>query len=178
MARKAAVAYLVERSRWLVLALESLDSSAAPARGGSAAVPEMPMLGPHATWVPVEARAATTSRAVEVWRTWLEAAGPARRACRYEAFRSRGDALEEPTSRLALAGLLADEPAQVEPWLDAFYAIDGSQLRLRRYAWSRTEAARWRGDTAAAAIWLARYRALELWAQQPTTAELFQELRL
>lgn len=178
VARSAAVPYLNERAQWLLLALESLSSSAAPTRTGWAAVPKMPMLGPHTTWVPAEARAATTSRAVEVWRTWLAAAGPTRRACRYEAFRSRGDAPDGPTAHLVLAGLLADEPAEVEPWLDAFYAIDGGHTRLRSYAWSRTEAARWRGDATATAIWLARYRALEQWAQQPTTAELFQELRL
>jgi hypothetical protein len=74
--------------------------------------------------------------------------------------------------------LLVDRASEVEPWLDAFYALDAQGTSLRAYCWARGQAARWRGDGAAASLWLERYRALERLANDPLLGDLYQELRL
>ena len=74
---------------------------------------------------------------------------------------------------LLLAGeLLGPGEGEVEVWLDAFSATSGRALGLRAYAWTRAEAARFRGDEAAAARWTTRYRDLAKIASRPDDAEL------
>ena len=74
--------------------------------------------------------------------------------------------------------LTVEEPAQVEPWLDAFFAIDARRWRQQGQAWIRARAARWRGDGGAAALWTARLRTLARWSLEPGAGELTQQLRL
>ena len=162
---------------WLIHRLRGL-AAGRPKQAPTAPILELPAVGPAAGLVSREARKSLFDQALGVWRRWLEAAGPARVAHRYAAFRSRGDAPEARIAHLVCAGLLADAPAEVEPWLDAVYAIDARTVRLRGVALARAQAARWRGDEPASKVWLERYRALEQLASEPAKGELFQQLRL
>jgi hypothetical protein len=180
-ARQTANPVLIERAAWVRLALE--DRHAAKARSDTSAtqdvpVGQLPWLGPREGLVSEKARRQMLRQTLETWRRWIAAEGSARIAQRYAAYRGRGDAPEARVAHLFIAGLLADSPGQIEPWLDAFYALDATKLSLRGYAWARAGAAQWRGDATAARLWLKRYRTLERWAQDPANAELFQRLRL
>jgi hypothetical protein len=87
--------------------------------------------------------------------------------------RHRGDAPPFLVPHLALgAALLAGSPGDVELWLDAYAAVDARRVTHRAYAWSRAEAARWRGDAAAAERWAARLRALRAVAADPEREEI------
>jgi hypothetical protein len=172
---------LLERAAWVQLALDSHQRTMDRRGEGQAAgpsPPQLPFVGPPRGWVADEARQRTLARAHDVWRRWLAAPASTRRACRYEAYRTRGDAPEARVAHLFLAGLLVDAPSEVEPWLDAYYALDASASSLRGYAFARATAAAWRGDQPARRLWLDRYRTLERWAQDPADADLFQRLRL
>jgi hypothetical protein len=111
--------------------------------------------------------------ALLAWQAALAAPAPRRLALRYEAVLQRGDAPRWLTPHFALgAGLLAGAPGDVEVWLDAFGALDARRFTHRAVAWARAEAARWRGDTGAAATWSGRLRALRAVAADPARAEI------
>jgi hypothetical protein len=184
-AHAARHAVLSERGEWLLLALEAQDLAQARSDGpspqgqGAAAVPEqLPFVGVPDPSIPDEVRARQLAATLAVWRRWVQDPSAERRAHRYAAMHARGDAAEARTEHLVLAGLLVDSPSEVEPWLDAYYALDAGSTSIRAYAWARYQAARWRGDSAAAARWLARFRALARWADDPLRGDLYQELRL
>lgn len=179
VARAADHAALQERAGWDELALESLDRVAA-ARSGSGAGSRdlLPFVGPEEPTIAPELRMATVDRLLDVWRAWLGDGPEARRAHRYQAFRQRGDETYALTAQWTVAGGLLDQPAEVEVWLDAYGSLAARHRGLRAYAWSRAQAARWRGDAQAAETWLHRFRAQQRWAHDSTHAELFQELGL
>jgi hypothetical protein len=177
-------AALSERGEWLLLALEAQDLAQArrdgppPAGEGAAATPEqLPLVGVPDPSIPDEVRARQLAATLAVWRRWVQDPPAERRAHRYAAMHARGDAAEARIEHLVLAGLLVDSPSEVEPWLDAYYALDAGSTSIRAYAWARAQAARWRDDSAAAALWLARFRALARWADDPLRGDLYQELR-
>jgi hypothetical protein len=189
---------LGERARWTVTALEELERRAAcgsapaacaserqgesPARRSDAEIAAeqtvLKALGGRGTGLGDDVRAAMLERAMATWRRWLRDDAEQRRAHRYAALGIRGDAPDARAPYWVLGGLLVDEPAQVEPWLDAFSAIDASRATLRAHAWARLEAARWRGDLEAAELWLERYRSLERLANDPLRAEMLRQTRL
>jgi hypothetical protein len=137
-----------------------------------------PWVGEIATpssWLSPEAESPVAlARALGSWEAARLASPEERRAIRYAAFVShRGDAPEALPEYLALAAeLLHPDEGDVEVWLDAFAATSSRRLTLRAYAWARGEAARFRGDAAAAARWAGRYRALAALASGPGNAEL------
>jgi hypothetical protein len=100
-------------------------------------------------------------RALAPW-VRLPAADPTfRRAGRWSAMRSRGDAPPWLSVHLFLASRLLDpSEGDTEVWLDALLALDQRRFSLRSYAFARAEAARMRGDMANAANWDERYRTL------------------
>jgi hypothetical protein len=173
---------LLARARWTALAL------ARPGTGGPMGVKDAfapiavvkdawPWVGfaeRSGAWArPEPARAATLDRALDAWRRAVASPAETRLALRYEAMRHRGDAPPFLVPHLALgAALLAGSPGDVELWLDAYAAVDARRVTHRAYAWSRAEAARWRGDAAAAERWAARLRALRAVAADPEREEI------
>jgi hypothetical protein len=131
-------------------------------------------VGTAAAWLAPEAEGTALARALEFWEAARQAPPEALRALRYAAFRAhRGDAPRAPLPYLALgAGLLPPGEGDVEVWLDAFAATWSRRLSMRAYAWSRAEAARFRGDREAAGRWDARRRVLVYLATTKGNAEL------
>lgn len=84
-----------------------------------------------------------------------------RRAGRWAAIKSRGDAPPWLSVHLLLASrLLHKDEGDMEVWFDALLALDQRRYSLRSYAFARAEAARMRGDMATAAKWDERFRTL------------------
>ncbi|WP_437535398.1 hypothetical protein WME79_14300 [Sorangium sp. So ce726] len=181
---RAELALLDARSRWTRLAL-ALPPGDSPLRQGSppaqlpadhgAAWPWVGFASLDAPWARDGQPA--LSRALATWSAARDAPPPARRALRYAALRGRGDAPPALIPYAALsAQLLGDGEGDPEVWLDAFLAIDASRFSLRRYAFARAEAARWRGDEGSAAAWQRRYDALRAVASDPASAEIARYL--
>ncbi|MBI4703627.1 MAG: hypothetical protein HY744_21155 [Deltaproteobacteria bacterium] len=190
VARAVGQTSLAERAAWLALAVSppgapTLSEPSAAAGRDSRGPDELLILGglppvgpPDADGGDAKARGVRLARVLGFWQSWLAAPSAARRAARYAAMRSRGDAPAASAAYLLLAGRLVDRPEEIEPWLDAFFALDARRGRLRTYAFARAEAARWRGDGQAEALWRGRHRALERLAQDPDLADLLPALRL
>ncbi len=179
-AERSGLSSLAERAAWVELALEALGGTGSAAESPDATTPplRLPVLGPARPWVQPAARKRTLDQLLGCWRAWLSAPSELRRSYRYRAFQGRGDAPRARVAHLVLAGLLVDDPAEVEPWLDAYYAVDAARMSKRAYTWARAQAARWRGDRPAHHRWLERYRWLERQAAEPVTAVLWEELGL
>ncbi|WP_437916032.1 hypothetical protein WME73_14105 [Sorangium sp. So ce302] len=180
----AELALLDARSRWTRLSL-ALPPGDSPLRQGS---PPAQLTADHAAawpWVGFASLDApwarddqpALSRALSAWSAARDAPPPTRRALRYAALRRRGDAPPALVPYAALsAQLLGDGEGDPEVWLDAFLALDASRFSLRRYAFARAEAARWRGDEGSAAAWQRRYDALRAVASDPARAEIARYL--
>jgi hypothetical protein len=163
------------RAQWTRLALARSRRSSIAARPGD---PAWPWVGPQATpgsWLePAAEGPDALARALAAWASARAASPEDRRALRYAAFRHHaGDAPGALAPYLLLGGeLLPPGDGDVEVWLDAFAVTTSRGITLRAYAWARAEAARFRGDTAAAARWSERYRALVTLAAPAENAEL------
>jgi hypothetical protein len=117
------------------------------------------------------------SIALARWEAARAAPPDERRALRYAALQRRGDAPPALVAYLATAGeLLGEGEGDVEVWLDAFLAMDAQRFSYRHLLFARAEAARWRGDTASAALWRKRYEALQAVAADPRQAEIARYL--
>ncbi len=174
-AGKVAEVALGARARYTLLAI-GRGASGAPTEvaAGREAWPWVGFADRASTWKrPDPARLATLDAALAGWQHALAAPAARRLALRYEAILHRGDAPRWLVAHLALgAGLLAGAPGDAEVWLDAFAALDARRFTHRTYAWSRAEAARWRGDRAAAELWASRLRSLRSIAADPTRTEI------
>jgi hypothetical protein len=154
------------------------DGAASGPKPPGAGAPAWPWVGELATpssWLSPEAESPVAlARALGFWFEARRASPADRRAIRYAAIaRHRGDAPRAVHAYLAIAGdLLAPGEGDVEVWLDTFAATWSRRLGLRSYAWARAEAARFRGDAAAAARWSERHRALVALASGEGGAEL------
>jgi hypothetical protein len=163
------------RAQWTRLALARSRRSSIAARPGD---PAWPWVGPQATpgsWLePAAEGAEARAQALAAWEAARTAAPEERRALRYAAFRHHaGDAPGALAPYLLLGGeLLPPGDGDVEVWLDAFAVTTSRGITLRAYAWARAEAARFRGDAAAASRWSERYRALVTLAAPAENAEL------
>jgi tetratricopeptide (TPR) repeat protein len=163
------------RGRWTRVALA--NPGARVRQGSPAANGAWPWVGfadVGATWVQRESGGPAIASSLAVWASAIDASPEQRRAVRYRAFRRRGDAPRWHVAELVMGARLLSEgpPAAIEMWLDAFYAIDARRMTMRYYAWSRAEAARWRGDADSASAWARRYIALRDMASDPASAEL------
>jgi hypothetical protein len=170
---------LALRARWTRVAFEASPPS--PPLPAGARWPWVGSMAAEGDWLTAEAESdATLARALSFWAAARSASPEDRRAIRYAALRQhRGDAPRAFAPYLLLAAeLLAPGEGDVEVWLDAFSATSGRALGIRAYAWARAEAARFRGDTAAATRWTERYRALVKIASRPGSAELAAALGL
>lgn len=104
---------------------------------------------------------ALIDRALAPWVGLATADPPLRRAGRWAAMQSRGDAPPWLSVHLLLASrLLQPNEGDVEVWLDALLGLEQRRYSLRSYAFARAEAARMRGDSATAAAWDERFRTL------------------
>ena len=155
--------------------LTPLRAEPPPPLPGERAWPWVGEIATPSSWLaPAAESPAALARALGFWDAARRASPEERRAIRYAAFTAhRGDAPRAFPAYLALAGeLLHPDEGDVEVWLDAFAATSSRRLTLRAYAWARAEAARFRGDAAAAARWAGRYHALAALAAGPGNAEL------
>ncbi len=111
---------------------------------------------------------------LSLWTSALAASPADRLAIRYAVLERGGAAPRARVAYLdAAAGLLPKGGGDVEIWLDAFFATDARSLPMRTVAWTRAEAARWRGDATAAKIWDERARRLgRIAATDPELAAL------
>lgn len=125
------------------------------------APPWLGLADPHRRWATVAGERprdllASYARA-------LGAASPERRAFRYQSFDRRGDAPRFALPWVVVQGALLDPDATsdtAETWLDAAMALDRRRSSLSAYAFVRLEAARMRGDAAAAERWRERLEVL------------------
>jgi hypothetical protein len=150
------------RVQWARLAFAGIPRAPVP----MSATEAWPWVGTMATptsWLDAPAESPDAlARALSHWAAARRASPEDRRAVRYAAFaRHAGEAPRSWAPYLLLAGdLLAPGEGDVEVWLDAFSATASRSIPMRAYAWARMEAARMRGDAAAAAAWKKRYDAL------------------
>jgi hypothetical protein len=182
-ARAAGHHGLSVRARWTRLALARRSEGAkppTPRAPGDRSWPWVGAAGTSASWLSPEAEGpASFERALGFFRDARGASPEERRALRYAAFAHRGDLPNAPVAYLAVvAELLRPGEGDVELWLDAFSAIDAHRLPLCTYAFLRAEAARFRGDSATAAIWAERYRTLAAITSDPSRAEIARVLGL
>lgn len=174
-ARASGNTRLLERARWLAMAL---GSPTALAVSDGAPPPRLTVMGWANPSMPVHVREGNHDTLLKTWADWLAADGPARRAHRYTLFRHRGDAPEALVGYLFALGKLAKGAGDVEAWLDAALARDQRRFGLRRYAFARWRAAAWRADREASEIWRRRFVRLAELSQGEEHAELLQTLRL
>ena len=167
------------RAQWTRAALagegSALRAKAPPPLPGERAWPWIGPMATPATWLAPEAESREAlSQTLAFWDGARRAPPEERRATRYAAVVQHvGDAPRARAPYWVLAGaLLGAGEGQVEVWLDAFSATDGRGMGMRGYAWTRAEAARWRGDEAAAQRWAATYQALVKLARGAGDAEL------
>jgi hypothetical protein len=166
------------RARWTRVALAPAGQGLRAAWPGSA--PSWRWIGyGEATgrWA-TESALGPMVETLAAWEVARSSDDPARRAARYGVLRLRGDAPPWTAVHLALAQRLVRDAGDAEVWLDAFYAFDARRISYRAYAWSRAEAARWRGAFDVAGVWAERYRRLSAIASDPERAELARFLGL
>jgi hypothetical protein len=179
-ARQSGDAAIEVRARWSRLAISRKSPHRVRTSVDAASLtrpeawPHVGVLGTGSPWVHADLeRVGTLDRALSMWAAAREAKAPDRLAIRHALLSHRTDT--PPRSRVAYlataAGLLAAGEGDVEIWLDAFDAFDVRRAPLRTVAWTRAEAARWRGDVEAAKRWSERYAKLCTWtAEQPELA--------
>ncbi|MFT3764880.1 MAG: hypothetical protein QM820_05085 [Minicystis sp.] len=163
------------RAQWTRLAFARTRRASIAASPGDRAWPWVGPLATPSSWLEPPAEGPDAfARALAFWDAARRASPEDRRAIRYAAVnRHGGDAPRALPPYLLLAGdLLAAGEGDVEVWLDAFAVTASRGASLRAYAWSRAEAARFRGDGAVAARWSERYRALVKLAAPAENAEL------
>jgi hypothetical protein len=171
-------------SQWTRLALARAATDALrdpPSRGASA--PKLRWVGfadPLGRWARPDAPSRSALReTLQAWSQGVTSASAQQRALRYEALSQRGDAPSARTAYLAVAArIVPPTEGDTDLWLDAFDVIDARRVSLRARAFSRAEAARWRGDAKSAAAWRARFKALAALAADPRRAELVAFLKL
>jgi hypothetical protein len=166
---------LAARARFTALALgRSPVKAAGPPPGGRDTFPWVGFADRAEAWRrPEPARRATLDASLAAWERALTAPAPERLSLRYELVRHRGDAPRWLAPHLAAgAALLSGAPGDAEVWLDTFGAFDARRFTHRAYAFARREAARWRGDRAAAASWSTRLAAMRAVAADPGRAEI------
>lgn len=160
----------------LALASSGQRSRNAPTPKPNPVTAPLPWIGfaDHAgRWTESKAVGSALIDAVALWDAAIDEHADVALAFRYRLFARRGDAAPWMVPALAAAAKLIDGPPEaIETWLDAYFAIDARRVTLRAYAWSRAEAARWRGDAESATLWTARYHALQAIAVDPARAEL------
>ncbi|MBM4376356.1 MAG: hypothetical protein FJ095_14845 [Deltaproteobacteria bacterium] len=160
---------LADRCRWFLAALGVFDASVlAPADADA-----LPTIGALAGVSP-DVRAGKTSRALGVWRAWLESHEARRRALRYRALEARGHAPHESLVAHLLLGAKLAPAGREERWLDAFFALDAVRLPVTEEVWWRYVVARARGDSLAAERWRKRFDLLANLAFDPARAELWR----
>ncbi|APR86739.1 Chromosome partition protein smc [Minicystis rosea] len=163
------------RAQWTRLALARSRRSSLAVPAGERAWPWVgPMAAPTAWLDPAAESADTLARALAFWDGARRASSEDRRALRYAAVsRHAGELPRALPPYLLVAGeLLTPAEGDVEIWLDAFSATASRSMTMRAYAWSRAEAARFRGDAASAARWSERLRGLRKLSAPPENAEL------
>lgn len=152
LAEKADDPALTLDARFLELAFSD------PVPGGAPPAPVyMGMADPISRWE--KGGDAAISRNLDAWKAAFGAPDDDRRAFRYAVMRVRGDAPSFAVPYfVAGSRLLGGDPRSpgMEVWLDALTADDAPRMPLAMYAWSRLEAARIRGDAAAAEVWQKR----------------------
>ena len=150
------------RARWMLAALG--EPTVAPPSSEDLGNPRpFPAMGFAYPWRANDQNKQRTliNRALAPWIGLSTAEPNLRRAGRWAAMQSRGDAPPWLSVHLLLASrLLQPSEGDVEVWLDALLALDQRRFSLRSYAFARAEAARMRGDMATAATWDERYRTL------------------
>ncbi|MEJ7733397.1 MAG: hypothetical protein WKG00_29900 [Polyangiaceae bacterium] len=177
-ARRLGDVELEERALWTRLALAEPGKRLREPWSGPQR-PRFRWIGyarPDAAW-----RRQPPAALLETLAAWDEARGgddAAQRAARYALLALRGDAPPWATVHLAAAQALAPAGGDVEVWLDAFYAFDVRRISRRAHAFARAEAARFRGDEAAAEMWRKRLAALSEVVGDATRAEIAAYLRL
>jgi hypothetical protein len=167
------------RAQWTRAALagegKALRSPAPPPLPGERAWPWIGPMATPLTWLAPDAESRSSLlQTLAFWDGARRAPAGERRAVRYAAVELHaGDA---PRARapywLLAGGLVGSGDGDVEIWLDAFSAAQPRMMGMRGYAWARAEAARWRGDDAAAKRWSATYKALVKLVAAPGDAEL------
>lgn len=164
------------RAQWTRLAL------ARSRRSVAVAPRSLPWTGPMATpasWLDPAAESADAfAAALAFWDAARKAPAPDRRAIRYAIVEPHaGEAPRARAMALSLAAeLLAPGEGDVEVWLDAISATSSRATTMRSYAFARMEAARFRGDVAAASQWAKRYAALLSMTARAEDAELLAVL--
>lgn len=164
-ANKAKDPSLYARAKWMLAALGEIKAPAPLKEDLTTPLPFPPMgfAQPTEPWrAGDQARQeALVDRALAPWVGLSTADAPLRRAGRWAAMQSRGDAPPWLSVHLFLASRLLDKnEGDQEVWLDALLAMDQRRYSLRSYAFARAEAARMRGDMAAATTWDERFRTL------------------
>lgn len=158
---------------------QPLRAEPPPPLPGARAWPWSGEIATSASWLgPGAESPAALDRALGAWAAARQASPEDKRALRYAAAtRHRGDAPRALAPYLAIAAeLLPRGEGDVEVWLDAFSSTVARRSTLRAYAWSRAEAARFRGDAEAAARWSKVYATLVQLAAAPGDAELAASL--
>jgi len=169
------------RAKWMIAAHGS--APVAPLDpdnlNGAAPFPAVGFANQFEPWRAVDhdKRKALIDRALAPWVSLSTADPTLRRAGRWAAMRSRGDAPLWLSVHAYLASRLV-QPSEGDPevWLDALLAFDQRRFSLRSYAFARAEAARMRGDAATAATWDERFRTLCKVASEVPNYELTRHL--
>lgn len=176
--------FLHHEARWVRIALAPRDDTRSrPAPDTWGPPPWVGYADRAARWL--DPRNGAASRALDDWERALHASEAERRAFRYALLERRGDAPPMLVPYLFAASRLLESDAgdrasgaAVETWLDALIAHDLGAFTLREHAWSRAEAARWRGDAEDAKRWDDRLRVLRRLAADPMTTEIAAFLNL
>ena len=153
------------RARWMLAALGAVKAAHVNVEDLSRPLPFPPMgfANPVDPWriTNQDKQHALVEQALAPWVSLASADPQMRRAGRWAAYRSRGDAPPWLAVHLLLASRLLDSSeGDPEVWFDALLALDQRRFSLRSYAFARAEAARMRGDMATATTWDERFRKL------------------
>jgi hypothetical protein len=182
-ASKANDSGVFARARWMLAALGKLNAPIPSTDDLRIPLP-FPSLGfanPIGPWrgKDRERQRALLDRGLAPWVSLSTADPNLRRAGRWAAIKSRGDAPPWLSVHLLLASrLLAKDEGDMEVWFDALLALDQRRFSLRSYAFARAEAARMRGDMATAAQWDERFRTLCKLAAEVPHYEITRHLDL
>ena len=165
LAASAKDARTFARARWMLAALGDLKLEPMKLEDLSRPLPfpSMGFANPMSPWRvgDHDKQRALVDQALSPWVSLASAEPPTRRAGRWAASHSRGDAPPWLAVHLLLASrLLNPSEGDMEVWFDALLALDQRRFSLRSYAFARAEAARMRGDMATATMWDERFRKL------------------